>query len=164
MSNLTPSPPAAPTTRRGRAAGGGDGSRRLEPTRRIGTTPKVVADASGRPVMTWEDRRATPRRLVVTRVELRDGDRAAVGITEDISEGGLFVASFDVRPVGTVLEVALTLPGHEDPIVARAEVVRVRDNRAAVAERIPGMGMRFVDLDDAARASIRAWVEPQSRG
>ncbi|MCA9515930.1 MAG: PilZ domain-containing protein [Myxococcales bacterium] len=123
-------------------------------------TPRVVPSSEGRPVIVWEDRRATPRRDMTARVVLRHGERISVGVSENVSEGGIFVASFETYPPGTELDLVFSVPGVGAPEIAvRASVCRTREPRGRVAEVMPGMGMRFVDLDDDGRAAIAAYVE-----
>jgi len=69
------------------------------------------------------------------------------GLSLNISEGGLFVATHVEYPVGTKIEIRLLLPGDEEPTALMTEVRWVRphhhDNADASAG---GMGLRFVGL------------------
>ena len=86
-------------------------------------TPRVVPSSEGRPVIVWEDRRATPRRDMTARVVLRHGERISVGVSENVSEGGIFVASFETYPPGTELDLVFSVPGVGAPEIAvRASV------------------------------------------
>jgi uncharacterized protein (TIGR02266 family) len=80
-----------------------------------------------------------------------------VNLTENLSEGGLFIATHQIRPIGTVLEVSLTLPQHPSPIRAVATVrwIRVYSD---TSDGAPGMGVQFDGMDPAHVNAIRAYL------
>lgn len=80
------------------------------------------------------------------------------GLTMNMSEGGLFVATHAAVPVGTSLMVSLTLPGEEEPLLVRGEVRWTRPYNPR-SDAWPGLGIQFVDLDDAALAKVRWFVD-----
>lgn len=107
----------------------------------------------------WKDRRAHERRELVVRATLSkvDGSRGP-GITENVSEGGCFVGTLMNAVEGEVVSVSFELPGSSVPIVARAEVMRVRSARPDRPELMPGVGLRFVELDAEDQAAIGAYI------
>lgn len=76
--------------------------------------------------------------------------------TEDISQGGLFIATDHFLPVGERIRIVLHLPGSAPAIKAVAEVRRVVE-KAEPGQPI-GLGVAFVDLDDGTRELIREYV------
>jgi|GEM_PF-2616252 len=108
----------------------------------------------------WKDRRAHERRELVVRADITfaDGSRAP-GITENVSQGGMFVGTLGAATEGDIVTVTFTLPRRGAEVVARAEVVRVRRPRGPQAEIMPGLGLRFVAIDDYASEAIGAYVE-----
>lgn len=132
--------------------------------RAASATPRVVASAEGRPIVVWEDRRATPRRDMTARVVLRHGEKVAVGVSENVSQGGIFVASFETHPPGTTLDLVFSVPGQGHEVAVRGTVCRTREPRGHVTEVMPGMGMSFSGLDEASRAAIAAYVESGAGG
>jgi len=78
------------------------------------------------------------------------------GITQDISQGGIFLATHRILPKGTRIHLAFTLQGRE--ISAEAEVVWTRTREAAGPGLEPGMGMRFIDLKKEDEEFIAAYV------
>jgi uncharacterized protein (TIGR02266 family) len=85
---------------------------------------------------------------------------------ENISLGGIFIATFRVEPVGQLLNVTFTVPGLSKPCTVPCEV-RWHRLRGEVPGAEPGMGLRFLYLDPAARAAIEAFIthrEPIKRG
>lgn len=78
------------------------------------------------------------------------------GLTQDISAGGLFVATAEVPPVGTRIELKFNLPGHPQALHVEAEVRWVRDDRATGSTR--GMGLEFVNLPSEVAAVITGFI------
>jgi uncharacterized protein (TIGR02266 family) len=112
---------------------------------------------AGSPLTCPADRRTTPRAELHAEIGFRSDTNFYVGFTEDISEGGLFVATHMLRPVGEELELCFTLPnGHE---VKLAGVVRwLRDPHDYSEEARPGMGVQFRDVSGVDLAMIREFV------
>jgi uncharacterized protein (TIGR02266 family) len=76
---------------------------------------------------------------------------------ENISMGGIFVATFRVEPVGQLLNITFTVPGLSKPCTVPCEV-RWHRMRGEVPGGVPGMGLRFLYLDPEARAVIEAFI------
>ena len=78
------------------------------------------------------------------------------GQIENVSSGGLFVATEQPGPIGEQYEVSFTVPGINKSCQA---VCQVRWTREAVEGRVAaGMGLKFVSLDAAARAAIELFL------
>lgn len=103
-------------------------------------------------------RRSTERAALEVGVDFHSEHNFFAGLSTDVSEGGLFVATHELRPVGTLLEVKLSLPGDETPIAAKVEVRWLREYNAA-SDAPPGMGLKFVDLEGEALVKIQAFVD-----
>ncbi len=80
------------------------------------------------------------------------------GLTQDISSGGLFVATSIQYRVGDRLRVRFSLPGRIEPITAETEVRWVRDPRAMKTDAPEGIGLRFVELPENAQAEISQFL------
>ncbi|MFK7991805.1 MAG: TIGR02266 family protein [Sandaracinaceae bacterium] len=92
-----------------------------------------------------DERRTSPRVEITVDISFGSDDNFYSGFSEDLSDGGLFVATYDLKPVGTVIELEFTLPdGHIVRTVA--EVRWLRSPRDADSDMQPGMGMRFSKL------------------
>jgi uncharacterized protein (TIGR02266 family) len=68
------------------------------------------------------------------------------GLSQNLSEGGLFVATHLSHPVGTRLEIRLLLPGDVTPTTLMTEVRWVRPLSEDGEGPAAGLGLRFVDL------------------
>jgi uncharacterized protein (TIGR02266 family) len=76
----------------------------------------------------------------------------------NISRGGLFINTRKPLPVGTSVRILVQLPGASFPFQLGGRVTRVTeyDNRANM---VSGMGVEFVDVDEAQRREIEAFVD-----
>jgi uncharacterized protein (TIGR02266 family) len=105
-----------------------------------------------------QDARATVEIPVQARC-LPDG-RAFSAQVWNLSSGGLFLRTSEPLARGGMLLLEARLPGQEAPVCFRAEVVWVQ---AAFdpdqPPRVPGVGIRFVDLTPALGEEIRCHVE-----
>ncbi|HEY0838707.1 MAG TPA: PilZ domain-containing protein, partial [Vulgatibacter sp.] len=79
-------------------------------------------------------------------------------LIQDISRGGVFVATENLPPVGTGVELRIDLPGIRDGVQVAAEVVRVVE-ATGVGDEQPGVGLAFQDLSPEVRELIEAFVE-----
>lgn len=109
----------------------------------------------------YPDARACPRADLSVEVSLDSDHNFFLGLTENISEGGLFVATHVLRPIGTTLSVELALPGAERAFRAECEVRWLRIYNEA-SDTPPGMGLMFRDLSEDDAALIRAFVEQRT--
>ncbi len=101
-----------------------------------------------------------------TRRSARVNHEVMVGVTSEqetfsgwgtnLSVGGVFVNSHHSPPVGTKVSVLLQLPGHSE-CKLNGRVARVQPNGPGVAE--PGMGIEFLEPDEATRQLVGQMVE-----
>lgn len=78
------------------------------------------------------------------------------GFAENLSAGGVFIATHKLKPVGTKIELSVNLP---DGVQVRAlgEVRWIRVFNEA-SDTPPGMGVRFVDVSAEAVAAIDGFL------
>ncbi len=101
------------------------------------------------------ERRKSERTDLVVRIDYRTVDELFSEFARNINEGGLFVESEVPHPPGTAVDLQFTLPGSENPLQIRAQVVRASAGGAGEAR---GMGLEFEHLDGAARQRINELV------
>lgn len=78
------------------------------------------------------------------------------GFAENLSAGGVFVATHQLRPVGEMVEVCVHLPdGTEVRAVGEVRWVRLFN---AESDMPPGMGLRFRELDPASDQAIERFL------
>lgn len=88
------------------------------------------------------------------------------GFTANVSEGGMFVADMEVRPVGTLVKFELSLDVSSAPVAGLGEVVWIRLKQRNLGQP-PGMGIqfRYLDVESSCRleeALHRAIVETRA--
>lgn len=98
------------------------------------------------------ERRRWPRVPVHLWGETTDGEATYFHQAADLSAGGVFFETAIPLPVGTVVSVRLDEPAGGAFFEGRGVVVNVPDHGR------PGMGVRFVDVDEAGRARLEAAV------
>ncbi len=79
------------------------------------------------------------------------------GFVENMSVGGIFIATHQLKPVGSKLEFSVNLPGRERPITGTGEVrwVRVYSEASNVP---PGMGIKFDKVEPDALKGIQDFL------
>jgi uncharacterized protein (TIGR02266 family) len=82
-----------------------------------------------------------------------------VGFSGDIGEGGVFVATYATLPLGTPVQVLVTLPGGFEKTILGA-VRFVRDPMDMDSE--PGIGVRFERLDQETRDLILRFIRKRA--
>lgn len=81
-----------------------------------------------------------------------------VGFSGEISEGGVFCATYNIQARGTPMRLLVTLPGNFEKHV-NGFVRFVRDPMDLTAESEPGMGIQFEGLDPEARDLILRFIK-----
>jgi uncharacterized protein (TIGR02266 family) len=107
------------------------------------------------------ERRDRVRCEVRIDIDLESDCGACPAVTRDLSEGGAFVATELERPVGTLIELDLHLPGGEAPLRCVGEV-RWRRATGAGSDAPAGFGLRFVLLEPEARRTIQSFLAERS--
>lgn len=101
------------------------------------------------------DRRRDKRVAVEMWAEASDGEAVYYNQVADLSLGGVFFDTPCPQPVGTVVQITLELPTQAGIRPVQVRGVVVNDGGAAT----PGMGVRFTDLGEEARAAIQAAID-----
>jgi uncharacterized protein (TIGR02266 family) len=119
------------------------------PTSRRKTVPEAVETVVERSEQVDERRR--PRIEVTLMVTVESESNLYVGFTENLSDGGVFVATHALRKIGSLVDLIIEL-AQQPPIRAKGTVRWLRPY-SEVNETVPGMGIRFDQLsaEDAGR-------------
>ena len=93
--------------------------------------------------------------LVDFEVDYASEDNYLFAYIKDISATGIFVRTTSPEPPGTRLNLRFT-PDDAGPMVeVEGEVIWINPFRPGVADNLhPGMGIRFVDLEDETRERL----------
>jgi len=105
----------------------------------------------------YEEVRNDAREALEVEVTFESEHNFYAGLVENISAGGLFVATSQIRPIGTRFAVEFSLPGLGRPCRALCEVRWVRDHDSA--RQLPsGLGLAFVELFPSDARAIEAFL------
>jgi uncharacterized protein (TIGR02266 family) len=99
--------------------------------------------------------RAAPRFPTSMAVTIRAGSGLIAACARNISASGLYVQTKAEVPLGSVVGVRLALPDGESPVGVQARVIhRVERAQSPLPWIEPGIGLQFVEGDDAFRARL----------
>lgn len=102
-------------------------------------------------------RRTQPRVAVQAQVDFQSDANFYMGFSANISEGGIFVATVAIAPIGTEVDLSFTLPSGEH-IACRGVVRWIREVNDRLPDAFPGLGVQFTDLEPASLEAIRRFV------
>lgn len=103
------------------------------------------------------DARACERHPLRVHVDYTSAHNFYTGSSENISRGGIFVATNTPAAVGELLNVSLTVPGLDLPCTVACEVRWVRGPSEEPGSE-PGMGLRFLKIDAQTEAAIDTFM------
>lgn len=102
-------------------------------------------------------KRQRPRVRMQAAVDVQSDDNFFNGFSSNISDGGLFVATVNLVPLGTEVDLSFTLPSGAR-IETKGVVRWVREVNDKLPEAFPGLGVQFKELDPAALQAIEAFL------
>jgi len=104
--------------------------------------------------------RAAERFDLEVNVDLESDHNFYTGLTQNISSGGVFIATNALRKIGDRITLKFSLPGTGETLAVETEVRWIRENSALhKVDGATGMGVRFVNLSPAAATAIQKFVE-----
>jgi len=108
-----------------------------------------------------DSRRVHPRFTVDLDVTLVSDHNFYAGFAENLSGGGIFVATHKLLPVGEIIEVAIRLPSEPTAIEGTGQVRWVREysERSNVP---PGLGLKFLELTPGGAEAIQRFLEDRA--
>jgi uncharacterized protein (TIGR02266 family) len=78
------------------------------------------------------------------------------GFAENLSAGGVFIATHKLKPAGSTVELSINLPeGITVRAVGEVRWIRVFNEHS---DTPPGMGVRFLEIDDSSVAAISEFL------
>ena len=104
--------------------------------------------------------RASERFDLEVKVDLESDHNFYTGLTQNISSGGVFIATHHIRKIGDRITLKFSLPGSDQPLAVETEVRWIRENSALHRiDGASGMGVRFINLTPEASAAITSFVQ-----
>jgi uncharacterized protein (TIGR02266 family) len=113
------------------------------------------------------EQRAYPRAELNAAITAVGGNNFFLGLSGNISEGGIFIATAQVFEVGTAIAVEFTIPTSKHPIRVSGEVRWVRTANATSMfggsdddyDLAQGIGIQFQQLNGEDENAIRKFIE-----
>jgi type IV pilus assembly protein PilZ len=107
----------------------------------------------------WSERRLSPRHAITLRVDYKRMNTFFADYAKNISKGGTFIRTSKPLDIGTEFVFVLSIPGQQEQLQLRGEVMWTVDEEHATEKQAAGMGIRFRFVDDAERAELESFVE-----
>lgn len=105
-----------------------------------------------------KESRATARFQVELEIDFGSDSHFWAGKTMNLSEGGVFIASTELKPIGSEVDLTIRLPSPLAPVWARGEVKWIGE--AGKSANAPlGMGVQFSMISDESLRAIREFLE-----
>ena len=103
--------------------------------------------------------RASERYDLEIKVDLESEHNFYTGLTQNISAGGLFIATHHLRRIGDRIALKFQLPGSEQSVAVETEVRWIRENSSLQrVDGATGMGVRFINLSPEATNAIQSFL------
>jgi len=104
-----------------------------------------------------EQRRNAQRFQVELELSLQSESTIWIGQAANVSDGGVFVATKELKPIGTEVELTIRLPGNLMPVWTLGVVCWIRET-SSNAHAPLGMGIQFRLITDEALRRVRDFV------
>ena len=119
--------------------------------------------------MPADDRRSHPRYHLKLAITLRGDNNFYTGVTSDLSEGGVFIATQYILPIGTPVVLEVHISRFDVNITLRGTVRWIREPEATarggevfggsfVDDVKPGMGVQFSEMGPSEARMIREFM------
>jgi uncharacterized protein (TIGR02266 family) len=119
-------------------------------TRQEAQITELTANSSG-------NHRIDPRAAVELDVSLGSDHNFYAGFVENLSAGGVFVATHLLRPVGEVIELSIHIPDDDEVVKGTGEVRWLREYNET-SDVPPGMGVKFLSLAEGSEKVIEKFL------
>ena len=130
--------------------------KKVDPHAQSGThSSGAAAPHSG--AMGAAEARQHQRHNVELEVTMESETNFYMGLTENLSEGGLFIATHVLKPLGTQIEVSFKLPDAPDSIKVMGTVRWLREY-SPTSDTSPGVGVRFEQIEQHQVEHIRNFL------
>ena len=107
---------------------------------------------------TGAERRKHTRVVLKATVNMHSNSNFYTGFSDNISEGGLFVATHQVLAIGSRVKLDFSLPDHGKRLEMDAEVRWIRRAHAD-DESEPGIGLQFVEMSADNKLIIDTFIK-----
>ncbi|MBS2027628.1 MAG: TIGR02266 family protein [Deltaproteobacteria bacterium] len=120
------------------------------------TVISAPAAKPSRPPVAADERRTHARTRFEAKVDFESDHNFFTGFSSDISEGGLFIATVNLLPIGSRVDVTFSIG--EGPSVSVTGTVRWMREILDDAAVMPGIGVQFDALPENVRSGIHQFI------
>lgn len=120
--------------------------------------PAIPADLKEAAHTTLTNRRTQPRVPLSVAIHFDSDDNFYSGLTVDLSQSGIFVATVHLQPIGSVIDLTFSLPNGQT-IQALGEVRWIREYNPRTPRLMPGMGIAFKNMEPQAASYVLAFMQ-----
>jgi hypothetical protein len=103
------------------------------------------------------DRRSSPRHSVEIPLLYASDTLSFDAMARDLSQGGIFIASELLDPIGTRCNITI-LPDGSPPIAFSGVVCHVVEEETGLGGRPPGLGIKFTDVTSEAERWLKVYL------
>ena len=94
------------------------------------------------------------------RSEFHYGEKTSSGYVTNLSEGGAFLATEELIPVGEEIRIRIFLPGQIDQIETDARIMWRTSDEGSRAQHMPsGMGLAFIEPDPQLQEKLQHYIK-----
>ncbi len=111
------------------------------------------------PATTGRERRIVERLDVNLSITMSSETNFFTGFSENISEGGLFVATHDYKHRGETMHIEFSIPDGGESMTLECLVRWTRPYNPECPDMAPGMGLEFVSLTPLQEDRLQHFVE-----
>jgi uncharacterized protein (TIGR02266 family) len=104
-----------------------------------------------------QERRSLSRSQLELAITFDIGWQASAAVTANLSEGGLFIATTELKPIGTEIDLTMTLPHPLPAVWARGEVRWIGEASSDAGAPL-GMGVQFRMISEESLRTIREFL------
>lgn len=102
-------------------------------------------------------KRNNPRVAMQAAIDFGTDSNFFSGFSDNISDGGIFIATVNLMPLGTEVDLKFTLPG-TGQVEAHGVVRWIREVNDKDHEQLPGVGVQFTKMSETSLKAIRQFV------
>jgi Tfp pilus assembly protein PilZ len=104
-----------------------------------------------------ERRKNLRTQLLVLKIKGEDNKGVFFGYAKTISRGGMFISSVNPKKMSEEFEITFRLDDKGPEIKCKVVVVWIREYDTLIKQE-PGMGIKFIGLDESVKDEIDAWI------
>ena len=108
-----------------------------------------------------KEKRASKRININLIVDYKSDGHYFFDFCTDLSTGGIFIKTTRVKPIGSPIDITITIPDTKETLKISGEVLWTQKAGSTQTHGV-GMGVQFVDMPDRSRELIQQFISRYS--